>query len=66
MKVAFLFPGQGSQFVGMGKDIYEKYNEAKVIFDKASEISGIDIRKLCFESNQEDLNQTEKVCEKIE
>ena len=59
MKRAFLFPGQGAQFVGMGKDIYEKYEEAKKIYDKASEISGIDVRKICFEGPEEILNETE-------
>ena len=59
MKRAFLFPGQGAQIVGMGKDIYEKYDEAKKIYDEASKISGIDVRKLCFEGPEEDLNKTE-------
>ena len=59
MKRAFLFPGQGAQIVGMGKDIYEKYDEAKKIYDKASEISGMDIKKLCFEGPEEELNKTE-------
>lgn len=59
MKRAFLFPGQGAQIVGMGKDIYEKYDEAKKIYDEASKISGIDVRKLCFEGLEEDLNKTE-------
>ncbi len=59
MKRAFLFPGQGAQKVGMGKDVYEKYEEAKKIYDKASEISGMDIKKLCFEGPEEELNKTE-------
>ncbi len=59
MKRAFLFPGQGAQVVGMGKDIYENYEEAKKIYDKASEISGINITKLCFEGPEEELNKTE-------
>ncbi len=59
MKKAFLFPGQGAQVVGMGKDIYEKYEEARKIYDKASEILGIDIKKLCFEGPEEELNKTE-------
>ena len=58
MKRAFLFPGQGAQYVGMGKDVYEKYEEAKEIFDKASEISGIDVKKICFEGPEEELNKT--------
>lgn len=59
MKTAFLFPGQGSQVVGMGKDIYEKYEEARNVFERASEISGIDVCKLCFEGPEEELMKTE-------
>lgn len=59
MKIAFLFPGQGAQAIGMGKDIYEKYEEAKNIYDKASRILGRDISKLCFEGPEEELNKTE-------
>ena len=59
MKRAFLFPGQGAQIVGMGKDIYEKYEEARKVFDEASNISGIDVKKLCFEGPEDELNKTE-------
>ena len=59
MKRAFLFPGQGAQTVEMGKDIYEKYEEEKKIYEKASEISGKDIKKICFEGPEEELNKTE-------
>ena len=59
MKRAFLFPGQGAQVVGMGKDIYEKYDEAKKIYEEASKISGMHIKKLCFEGPEEELNKTE-------
>ena len=59
MKRAFLFPGQGTQSVGMGKDFYEKYEEVRKVFDEASEISGIDVKKLCFEGPEEELNKTE-------
>lgn len=57
-KVAFIFPGQGSQSVGMGKDLYENFEESKNIFDKANEILGKDIKKICFEGPDEDLKQT--------
>ena len=59
MKIAYLFPGQGSQKVGMGKDIYDYYEEAKSIYKQASQILGIDVEKLCFESSKEELNQTQ-------
>lgn len=59
MKIAFLFPGQGSQYVGMGKDIYEQYEEARKIYKKASEILNIDIKKLCFETESKELDKTE-------
>ena len=58
MKRAFLFPGQGAQIVVMGKDIYEKYEIARKIYDEASKISGIDIKTLCFEGPEEELNKT--------
>ena len=59
MKRAFLFPGQGAQIVGMGKDIYENYEEARKIYDKANEITKIDVKKICFEGPEEELNKTE-------
>ena len=59
MKRAFLFPGQGAQVVGMGKDIYEKYEEARKIYDKANEITKMDVKKICFEEPEEELNKTE-------
>lgn len=59
MKRAFLFPGQGAQIVGMGKDIYDEYEEAREIYDRASKISGIDVSKLCFEGPEDELNKTE-------
>lgn len=58
MKIGFVFPGQGAQFVGMGKDYYEKYESVKNIYDEASKILGFDVAKLCFESTEEELNQT--------
>lgn len=59
MKIAFLFSGQGAQSVGMGKDIYEEYEEARQVYTKASKILETDIAKLCFEGPEEKLNQTE-------
>ena len=58
MKIAFLFPGQGAQSVGMGKDIYEKYEEAKKIYDRVKELTDIDIAKISFEGPEEKLNET--------
>lgn len=57
-KLAFIFPGQGSQSVGMGKDLYENYEEAKKVFDKADEVLGRSIAKICFEGPEDDLKQT--------
>ena len=59
LKIAFMFPGQGSQYPGMGKDIYEKQEEARNIYDIASQILGIDMKKLCFEESKEELAKTE-------
>ena len=57
-KIAFLFPGQGSQSVGMGKDLYENYECAKNVFDTADSTLGKNISKICFEGPEEDLKQT--------
>jgi [acyl-carrier-protein] S-malonyltransferase len=58
-KIACIFPGQGAQYPGMGKEIAESYSEAMKIFDLASERLGIDMRKLCFEGDEEELKKTE-------
>lgn len=58
MKIAFMFPGQGAQFVGMGKDFFEQYEEARAVYEKASNIVSKDIAKMCFESSQEELSNT--------
>jgi len=56
--VAYIFPGQGAQYVGMGKELYETYPLAKEIFDKANAILGFDLTKLCFEGPGKDLTIT--------
>lgn len=58
-KRAFLFPGQGAQKVGMGKDIYDQYEVARKIYDRAEEFSGMPIKQMCFEGPEELLNKTE-------
>ena len=58
MKQAYVFPGQGSQFSGMGKELYENSEMAKALFDKADEILGFPITKIMFEGSDEELKQT--------
>ena len=55
---AYVFPGQGAQFSGMGKDLYESNAKAKELFDKANDILGFDIISIMFEGSEEDLKQT--------
>lgn len=55
---AFLFPGQGAQFEGMGKDLYENYEIARQLFDQANAVLGFDITKVMFEGTAEELRQT--------
>ena len=55
---AYLFPGQGSQFPGMGKDLFDQYEIAKKLFNQANEILGFDLSKIIFEGAKEDLQQT--------
>ena len=57
-KIAFLFPGQGSQKVGMGKDFYDSYACAKKVFEEADEALGFSITKMCFEGPEEDMRLT--------
>lgn len=59
MSIAYLFPGQGSQFIGMGKDLYESDSEALAYFDQANDILGFDLKNIMFEGPEETLKQTE-------
>ena len=59
MKVAFCFPGQGSQDVGMGKAFSEQFPECRAVYDEAAEAIGFDVARLCFEGPIEDLTRTE-------
>lgn len=57
-KIIFLFPGQGSQYVGMGKTLCEKYSVAKEVFGEANEVLGYDLKKICFNGPHEKLSET--------
>ncbi|MFH1753070.1 MAG: ACP S-malonyltransferase [Candidatus Omnitrophota bacterium] len=56
--LAYIFPGQGAQYVGMGKDLYQNFPQARKVFDEANETIGFDIKKLCFEGPAEKLSTT--------
>ncbi|MCT4621408.1 MAG: ACP S-malonyltransferase [Marinisporobacter sp.] len=58
-KIAFVFPGQGAQYVGMGKEFVENFEIANELFEQASEAIGYDMKKMCFEGPEEDLKKTE-------
>ena len=58
MKTAFLFPGQGAQFVGMGKDLVEQFPKAKDLFARANDILGYDLAQICFEGPADKLDET--------
>lgn len=58
MKVAYVFPGQGAQWVGMGRDLYHNFDSAKAVFEQADEALGFPISQLCFEGPEDELRQT--------
>lgn len=58
-KISFQFPGQGSQYQGMGKTLYQDYQAAKEIFEEANDVLGYDLKKICFEGSLGELNKTE-------
>jgi len=60
MKIAFIFPGQGSQYPGMGKEFLENFQESKAVFEEASSALGYDLARLCLHGPVEELNLTEK------
>ena len=57
-RIAFVFPGQGSQYVGMGKALCDRFPEAKAVFDEAEETLRMNLRQVCFEGPEADLNRT--------
>ena len=57
-RIAFVFPGQGAQYVGMGKDFYENFDVCKEVFETAGKVTGLDIKGICFDENEQ-INITE-------
>lgn len=58
MKIGFLFPGQGAQFPGMGKDLYEKYECCRNVYERVKDLTGIDVAEISFSESDDRLNQT--------
>ena len=58
-KIAFLFPGQGAQFVGMGRGLYDEVPAARALFDRAAEALGFDLKRACFDGPAEALEATD-------
>lgn len=59
MKIGFLFPGQGSQSIGMGQDLYEKYEVVREVYQKVKELTGVDVAEITFHGSEEVLNETQ-------
>jgi len=59
MKTAIIFPGQGSQYTGMGRELFKKYPTARAIFEEADRVLGFSLSRLCFEGPEEELKLTE-------
>src|SRR2546421_12279891 len=59
--IALLFPGQGAQKPGMGKNLYDRYPAARRVFERAEELLEMPVRKLCFEGPVEELNRTDVI-----
>ncbi len=58
MKVAYVFPGQGSQWVGMGGDLYDNFDSARAVFEQADEVLEFPLSRLCFDGPEDELQQT--------
>ena len=58
VKVAYVFPGQGAQWVGMGRDIYDNFDSARAVFEEADEVLGFPLSRLCFEGPEDELRET--------
>ena len=59
MKIGFLFPGQGAKSIGMGKDLYENYQEVRDIYENVHKITGVDIKKITFDGTEQELSKTQ-------